>query len=228
MNRITSLVPLALLGAVLSFQTVQAAEDFPRWNIRIDMGGVIPEDPNVTKFDGPVSGQTMKLDAGFQFDLAAGYRLTPWLDVGPELGFTYNYVDSIAGWSYPNTWLGQILMMANVRIEYPPQGPVAPFVGAGVGGVASFLTFGGSGPYSYYDDYYYEPDGTAADIVLGVQAFAGVRVRMSDKVNLGIVYRYLATQDHDWDVNWWDGRDFGISVDSIRMHSICLLISGEF
>ena len=95
-------------------------------------------------------------------------------------------------------------------------------------GVASFMTFGGGGPYSYYDYYYYEPAGTGADFSLGFQAFGGLRFRVSETMNLGVVYRYLATDRQHWDVEWWNGADFGISVDSIRMHSICLVFSGTF
>jgi opacity protein-like surface antigen len=178
----------------------------------------------LTELGGPVNGEALKLDPGFQFDVAGGYRFTPWLELGPELGFTFNTVDSIAGWSYPNTMLGQILMMANVRLEYPPQSRLAPFVGAGIGGVASFLTFGGGSDYYYY----YEPDGTGSDFALGFQAFGGLRYRVGEKWSLGLEYRYLQTDPQRWDVEWWSGGGFTVGVDSIRIHSVCLVFSGEF
>ena len=213
---------------MLSAQTTkagEAAEDFPRWTGRFDMGGTIPEDATLTEFGGPVSGEKLKLDPGFQFDFSFGYRPTPWLEVGPELGFTFNSVDAVGHWSYPNTTLGQILMMANVRLEYPPRARLAPFIGAGVGGVASFLSFGG-GYDSYY--YYYEPDGTGSDFSLGFQAFGGLRYRVAENWDLGLEYRYLLTDKQHWDVEWWNGGSFGVTVDSIRMHSICLVFSGQF
>jgi len=192
------------------------------------MGGVIPEDASLREFNGPANGQKLKLDPGFQFDLSAGYRFTPWLEVGPELGFTFNSVDSIGGWSYHDTTLGQILMMANVRLEYPPKSRLAPFIGAGVGGVASFLTFGGG--TDYYDGYYYDdgPDGTGSDLVWAFQALGGLRYRVSENVSLGLEYRFLLTEPQRWDVEWWNGQDFTVGVDSLRMHSVCLVFTAKF
>lgn len=220
------LVSLTVAILNLGWARGQAVEvDDSKWTVRLDMGGTIPEDATLTEFAGPVSGQEMKLDPGFQMDFAAGYRFTPWLELGPELGFTFNGVDSIGGWSYPNTTLGQILLMANVRLEYPYKSRLAPFVGAGVGGAASFLTFGGGYDYYYY---YYEPDGTGSDFVLAAQAFGGLRYRFDDKWSLGVTYRFLATEGQHWNVEWWDGSDFGVSVDSIQIHSVCLVLSGSF
>ena len=223
MKWVEALVGLTVIGTLLPVQLAQAEEPYSRWGARVDIGGTIPEDANLTEFGGPVSGETLKLDPGFQFDMAGGYRFTPWLELGPELGFTFNTVDSIGGWSYPNTTLGQILMMANVRLEYPPHSRLAPFVGAGIGGVASFLTFGGG-----YDYYYYDPDGTGSDFSLGFQAFGGLRYKFNDQWSLGLEYRYLQTDPQRWDVDWWNGAGFTVGVDTIRIHSVCLIFSGEF
>ncbi len=220
-----SFIPMAAL-LLMPAQSAWTEEPFPRWAARLDMGGTIPEETDLTQLGGPVSGEKFKLDPGFQFDLSAGYRFLPWLEVGPELGFTFNSVDSIGSWSYHNTTLGQVLMMANVRLEYPVKSRVAPFVGAGIGGAASFLTFGGNSGYYYYYDY--EPDGTGSDFSLAFQLFGGVRCRVADNWNLGLEYRYLFTDPQHWNVDWWSGHDFDVSVDSIRMHSICLVFSGEF
>jgi len=222
---ITASLQLVALGAIFLVQTTNAAEDFARWTGRFDMGGTIPQDANLTEFGGPTSGEKLKLSPGFQFDISGGYRLTPWLELGPELGFTFNSVDAVGHWSYPDSMLGQILMMANVRLEYPNRGRLAPFIGAGIGGVASYLSFGNhSGSYYYYS----EPDGSGSDFSLGFQAFAGLRYRVADKWNLGLQYRYLFTDRQHWDVDWWYGGSFGISVDSIQIHSFCLVFSGEF
>jgi opacity protein-like surface antigen len=90
--------------------------------------------------------------------------------------------------------------------------------------VASFLTFGDHSGYYYY----YEPDGTGSDFSLAFQLFGGVRYRVADKWNLGLEYRYLVTDPQRWDVDWWNGSNFTVSIDSLRMHSICLVFSGEF
>ena len=226
MKRVTVLFGMAVMGMLLPLQTARAAEYFPRWVFRFDMGGTIPMDANLTEFHGPMGDGKFKMDPGFQTDFALGYRLTPWLEVGPELGFTYNNVSSIGGWSYPDSMLSLALMMANVRIEYPQKGRFAPFVGAGIGGAGSFLTFGGG----HYDYYYgdYEPDGTGADMSLAFQFFAGVHYRASDSVSVGVQYRFLYTDPQHWNVDWWNGSGFGIGIDSLRMHCVCLVFTAAF
>src|SRR5215468_8920951 len=99
------------------------------------------------------------------------YRITPWLSVGGELGFLYNNVDSFGQFSYHDTSLFQMPLMANVTLEYPARGRFVPFIGAGFGGVANLLTFG-----EHYDYYYYysEPDGSGSDFVLALQAYGGL------------------------------------------------------
>jgi opacity protein-like surface antigen len=216
------LVATARLGC----ETAGAADfgDGLRWRGRIDMGGTIPESANLTEFADPVSGQQMKLSPGFQFDMSLGYRVTPWLEVGPELGMLFNSVDSFGSVSYPDTTLFQMPLMANVVLELPRARRFSPYVGAGVGGVASFLTFGN---HSYYD-YWWAPDGSGSDFVLGFQAFAGLRYRFNDRASLGVNYRFLMTEDQNWEIEWWDGSHFNVGVDSIRVHSICLVFEASF
>ena len=55
-----------------------------------------------------------------------------------------------------------------------------------------------------------------------------LRYRFSDNWSLGVTYRFLATDRQHWDVDWWNGAEFGVSVDSIQMHAVCLVLSGSF
>ncbi len=224
MKRITLFglaVTLASLGAPA------AAQDFDenlKWRARFDMGGSIPEDSNLTELEGPVSGQKFKLSPGFQFDLAVTRRLTPWLEVGPELGFNFNSIDAFGESHYPDSSLFQMPIMADVILEYPNAGRLAPYIGAGVGGVASFMTLGANG--------YWEPDADGSDFVLGFQAFAGVRYRFNNKFSMGVGYRFLATEDQTWDVEWnygwFAGSHSRIAVDSVRLHQFSLVFAGTF
>jgi hypothetical protein len=50
-------------------------------------------------------------------------------------------VESVGNWSYPDSTLSQLALMANLVIEYP-DGPWVPYAGIGAGGVLSSLTFG--------------------------------------------------------------------------------------
>jgi len=223
MNKIKVTV-LLLLGA-LAIPTV-AQESWlasSRWNFRFDMGGTMPSDPDLTSFSGPITqGGEIELSPGVQFDMAMGYRLTPWLILEGELGFAFNEVDSVGNWSYPDSALSHFLFMANLVVE-KPIGRLVPFAGVGIGGDYSSLTFGSS---SYY--YYWEPDGIGRDCAFAYQAFGGLRYLFNDNCSVGVVYRYFATEEQEWKVDWWNGADFKVGADSINVQSVCLVFSLSF
>jgi opacity protein-like surface antigen len=219
---------LVLSAAILAGTRVVGAEGKDvraRWTVRLDLGGTIAEDAALTEFAGPVSDAEFTMDPGIRLDAGAGYRITPWLEVGPELGFVHNSVNSIGDWHNPDATLAQLQLFMNVVIEYPPSARIAPFIGAGGGGVASFLTFGESHSHYYYYD---SPDGWGNAFVLGFQGFGGLRYRFNDEVSMGVIYRYLQTEGQRWNVDWWDGSDFVLAVDSVRVHSWCLVLTAAF
>ncbi len=208
---------LLFLGVALI--TPAAAED-SRWTARMDLGGNVPNDPSLTQFGSPVSGERLKLSPGVQFDLAIGYRPLPWLEVGPEIGFSFNPVDSFGQFSYPDTFLFQIPLLVDVMVEYPQNSRFTMFAGVGAGGVASFLSFGA--------DAYYEPDGTGSDLSLALQPFGGLRYRFGQNWTVGLIYRFLVTDRQRWDVEWWTGDHFQVASDGLRIHSLCLEVAGRF
>jgi opacity protein-like surface antigen len=215
------LISLLTFAALSAHQArAQTLFEDERWELRLDMGGTIPQDANLTRFGDPVSGQSLKLSPGFQMDFAFNYKLTPWLAIGPELGFLYNSVSSFGDISYHDSFLFQMPMMANLTLEYPTQGRLRPYIGGGVGGVVSSLTFG--------EDYYWGPDGIGSDFTFGFQVFAGVNYRLSQSTYLGVMYRFLYTDSQDWNVEWWTDWHFHVAVDPIQVHSFCLVLSCRF
>jgi len=194
-----------------------------RWRFRFDIGGTIPENPTLSDIGGPVTGgDKMELSAGMAFDFAAGYRITPWLLLEGELGFTYNEIESVGNWSYPDSALSQMSMMVNAEFSYP-FGRLVPFAGIGGGGVYSSVSFG-----NYYYYYGSDSDGWGDDFVPAAQAFAGLRFEFNPNWSAGVTYRFLATPGQNWDVEWWNGADFNLGVEHVGIHSICLTVTGKF
>lgn len=194
-----------------------------RWNVRFDIGGSMPQNPTLSEIGGPItSGGKLELSAGMQFDFAVGYRLLPWVSVEAELGSTFNEIDSVGGWSYPDSALSQLPIMANIMFEYP-RWRFKPFAGIGAGGVYSTVTFG-----NYYYYYWGDADGYGSDFVPAAQVIAGARYEFNPSWSVGVTYRFLATGSQDWDVDWWNGADFKFGVDSVCVHSVCLVLTGSF
>jgi opacity protein-like surface antigen len=222
MKKCKMLVPASAVCLALS-AVGQESSLAERWRFRFDIGGTIPENPTLSEFGGPVTGgDEMELSAGMAFDFAAGYRITPWLLLEGELGFTFNEIESVGNWSYPESSLSQLLLMVNAEFSYP-LGRLVPFAGIGGGGVYSSVTFG-----NYYYYYYSDSDGWGDDFVPAAQAFAGLRYEFSPNWSAGVSYRFLATPSQNWDVEWWNGADFSLGVDGVFIHSICFTMTGSF
>jgi len=224
-----TIIKLALIATVclaLSAAGQESSSQSNRWNFRFDIGGSMPNDPGVSEIGGPVGNGKMELSPGMQFDIALGYRLLPWLILEGELGVTANEIDSIGNWSYPDSAFTQFTMMANVMFEYP-RGRLVPFAGVGAGAAVGSVSFGNTTYYSYYYSWT-ESDGYGSDFVPAMQVIAGLRYEFSPDWSVGVTYRFLATGNQDFDVDWWNGADFEFGVDSVSMHSVCLVFTGRF
>lgn len=222
MRKMTTLL-LVSAGCLTCAALGQESPTSERWRFRFDIGGTIPENPTLSEMGGPVTGgDKMELSAGMAFDFAAGYRVTPWLVLEGELGFTYNEIQSVGNWSYPNSSLSQMLMMVNAEFSYP-LGRLVPFAGLGGGGVYSSVSFG-----NYYYYYWGDTDGWGDDFVPAAQAFAGLRFEFNRNWSAGVTYRFLATPSQNWNVEWWNGADFNLGVDRVCVHSICFTVTGTF
>ena len=210
-------------GATMTCSALANEDLSHRWRVRADVGGNIPQSPTVSDLGGPVtSGGKMELDAGMTFDMGIGFRVTPWFILEGGIGFTYNNIDSIGNWSYPNSSLSQMPIMLNAEFCLP-RGPLVPFVGIGAGGVLGTVSFG-----NYYYYYYSDSDGWANNFVPAGQVFAGLRYEFSQECSIGVSYRFLAVAGYNWDVEWWNGADFEFGVNKMFTHSICITFDATF
>lgn len=92
--------------------------------------------------------QNFTFKPGIRFDLEPAYNVTDWFRVGVETGFIFNRIqrasiedfnlypgDSILG----NTGFYQVPVLANVRFQFPTEGPWRGYVGGGFGATWSVL-----------------------------------------------------------------------------------------
>ena len=108
---------------------------------------------------------TLTFNPGIRFDLEPFYNIYDWFAVGVETAFIYNTIHSYSANGdfqyqgnpeFGNGGLYQVPVLANVRFQYPSEGPWKGFLTGGFGGVWDYLTVStrhgssGSGePYSY-------------------------------------------------------------------------------
>ena len=98
--------------------------------------------------------QSVTFQPGIRFDIEPFYNVTDWFSVGVESAFIYNQVHSFQSGnntSYSGSpalgsgALYQVPILANVRFQFPGEGPFRGFCGGGLGGVWDYSTLSGGG-----------------------------------------------------------------------------------
>jgi opacity protein-like surface antigen len=153
------------------------------------------------------TGGTAEFDPGFRFSVAGGYHFTPLISAEIETGFLSNDVTD-AG----DTALSQVPFLANVVFRFENSSRFIPFVGAGAGGVASFLRI---------DDFISSDEDS--DVVFAWQAQAGVHYRINDNMSAGITYKYLGADSPEFDL----GGGL-IPLDVVHNHAILASFNWSF
>jgi opacity protein-like surface antigen len=101
--------------------------------------------------------QSVTFQPGIRFDIEPFYNVTDWFSVGVESAFIYNQVHSLqvqndTFYSGSRTMgsggLYQVPILANVRFQFPSEGPFRGFCGGGVGGVWDYSTLSLNTPRS--------------------------------------------------------------------------------
>jgi opacity protein-like surface antigen len=104
--------------------------------------------------DGTSVYNSITFQPGIRFDIEPFYNVTDWFSVGVESAFIYNQIHSIQAddltiysgdSNFGNGAFYQVPILANVRFQFPTDGPFRGFCGGGVGGVWDFLTISAAG-----------------------------------------------------------------------------------
>lgn len=111
---------------------------------------------------------TTTFQPGIRFDIEPFYNVTDWFSVGVQTAFIHNTVQSITtngdtvyrgNPDLGNGDLYQVPILLNTRFQFPSEGPVRGFFGAGLGGNWNFLnvaTGGEASSTSYQWNYAFE------------------------------------------------------------------------
>ncbi|HZR19922.1 MAG TPA: outer membrane beta-barrel protein [Verrucomicrobiae bacterium] len=168
---------LLFLVVLWSGFAVFGATDQPTLYVRTEAGpaflNTLRADYGIGHFDEPT-------DVGTRVDLTLGYRLTSSLAAELNGGMVWNKLLDMAQHDFY-----QVPVMANL-VWKPAYGRLAPFVGAGAGGVDLILV-----PHGFSLP-------TETHFVFGAQAFAGVGYRLTRACELGLSYRFLGAASENF------------------------------
>jgi opacity protein-like surface antigen len=207
------LVPVTLSTALMnSTASSESASDQPgRFSLDADAGVAVMKDLTLT-FNGTGPGH-MTFDTGFRFDVAARYHLSGGWDADFEAGVVYNTVDQIAGVSLSSIGASaeftQIPLIVDIIYNIPVHGPFSLYFGAGMGGTVGLFHASGGGENTDHTDF-----------TFGFQGIAGMKYAINDRIDLGLVYKFMGTSDHDF--------GSGLTSNGSKCHSGMLAFSYKF
>lgn len=167
------------------------------------LGVSVPRDSPATGtdyFQSPNSNfrDKVSFDPGVYVSGNGGYDFG-WVRLEGELAYRYNEIKSIIGQNgrvgNPDGNLGVFSVLFNGFVDLHNDTPVTPYFGGGIGFATLHLdaTHGRDnlGRYLVY--------GEGDDTVFAYQAGAGVGIALSRRVTFDLGYRYLATEEADFD-----------------------------
>ena len=190
----------------------------PRPYVRGDVGVGIVEDTDAGFFPG-VGDVKLELDPGMRFSVAGGALFGDIVGLELETGWIINEVDSITGFNDVDAWLYQIPLFVNVNFQFKNRTGLTPFIGGGAGGVGVGIDIEDA------DSPTVSLDGSEGDFVFGWHIFGGLKYEINDQLSVGLIYKYMWTDDAEWDV---DDTAQDIEFDGTRTHSISAIVSYSF
>lgn len=196
-----------------------------RFYIGADAGGALTLDTRVKEFFGPVDpGTKVSLDPGIRVGFVAGYKLTDWFSLEGETGIIANNIKSITGANIDgDADLANVPFLVNARFQLPPgRCPVTPYIGGGIGGSATILSFD-----HHIDFNGASLSGSDSAAVFAYQAFGGLRYAINDHMGIGVEYHYFATTGPTWTSDNFGGPN-RLSFLGVQSHAVSLAFDYNF
>jgi len=206
MNKATRV--MLSLGAASLAANAHAQER--EYYLNIDAGVSLVQNLNIK------GGNTIELNPGARFGGAFGWQFSQPLAAEFETGLTLNSVDKIGGVAVSSYGgradIYQIPMLVNLVYTLPVQGKIKPYIGVGGGGIATVADM--QTPLGGIDD---------TDFTFGYQGFVGVKWALSERADVGLGYKFLASLDHSW-----SSRGVTLKTDAAFTHSLMLSFCWKF
>lgn len=198
----------------------------------IDFGGTYQQDTTldesqVTSTSSTNTSSTATFNTGIRADFELGYNINNSWAAEFDTGLVWNSMDKVNGvalssLSYPNNAsldTYTVPFLAQILYKVPLKGSWSPYVGIGVGGATTILSYTQAG-YSMGD----------YSFVFAYQAEAGLRYAFSKNASVGIDYKFLGTTDPSWQFNQFIGAqtDFHFKEKGFYTHSLAVSLTWTF
>jgi outer membrane protein len=222
-NKIIVGLAVSVLTCFSSTGFAQGAPTAKGLYFNVDAGACFVQDTTLEGFpEGVAPGSEVTFDTGFRAGFAGGYLFNPYMAVEGQVGFMEGYLDSVTGATELDAFMSQVPFMVDLRLQLPNKTIITPYAGAGVGGSSVFLNI------EEWRQNNISLDGAGADTVFAWQAFAGFRVALNATMQLGVEYRYVASQGPSWETDGIDTSDSEIEFGDLETHNVSLIFQWRF
>jgi opacity protein-like surface antigen len=171
---------MSALCCGLAAAQVNAADS--GWFLTGDVGPSFVNSMSVTTsslFGGPPTTTRLSFNTGVRLDLDGGYQFNDSWALDMELGYIYNSVDFSNSSVTASRGLYQVPLLLNAMYTLPVDWRIKPYLGAGLGLVATGVN-------------------DLTDVSGAGQLLAGLKFQLSQRIDLGLAYKFLITTTHDW------------------------------
>jgi len=213
------------ISVAITAMAILACHAQPRphgFYIKGGLGPALVEDSEFKSFPGSAGNHDVDFDVGVRFDFGFGYQVVPWFAAEFETGATFSSIDSIDGAFNEDADVVNIPFMVNTIFQCPTMGRFVPYIGLGVGFSSTVLdvddiTIGSTSVFG----------GSEYDTVFAYQALAGFRYHIDRNWSVGASYKYMRTDEAEWDVHGFAGTDH-IRLDALSTHSVTVDFTFNF
>ncbi len=231
LNKIMKNIPCCLTAAGVSLMigsaAVQAQYQIPPpspyqyapyyqttpFYLNADIGGSLEQSIDLKNL-----GTRVGFNPGTSFDVSFGYNIVPQVAVEFETGVIWNSLSGsgpqIISPVADRADLYQVPFLGNIVFKLPLQCGITPYIGGGVGGVASTLVLSRGSSNSSWGHI------SDTDFTFAYQGMAGLKFALNQTMEVGVGYKFLGTLDHQW-----FGNDPNLVVNTSPTYSHSILAS---
>ncbi|MDB6125950.1 MAG: hypothetical protein JWQ71_4943 [Pedosphaera sp.] len=159
------------------------AKDEPGFYAKVDGGGALQQSFKINNSD-------VAFNPGFRTDIGFGYNFCKAFAVEIEGGSIWNSFDKVGGiplTSHEEGDLYQYPFLAKAILKLPFENGLTPYIGGGLGGVASTLHL----KNSFFDE-------GSSDFGFAYQAEAGLKYAINQNIEVGVGYKFLGASGYNF------------------------------
>jgi len=170
---------------------------------------------------------TVTFNPSIRGNIALGYNINRSWAAEFDTGVLWSSIDSFDGTSLNSVGASfdtyTIPLLVNVVYWIPIKGPWTSYLGAGVGGAASILSYS----QTYLGTRY---SWNSSSFVFGYQAKVGLQYKLSKNASLGLAYEFFGTTDPSWSstINLPPPTDYQFKEKGFYTHSLVISFTWNF